>query len=143
MGKKNDLLHFKEETLRDFKAVQKKINEKYETLDLVMKEKLENYEKRITTYENKIIELSNLINTDKTIREKVDNLMEFKEKTDDHLITEKIRLDNFRNDLKSNVERIDQILTDSVIYPGIIGGISKYKTFHDLIFKYFIKQNNY
>jgi hypothetical protein len=79
------------------------------------------------------MELSNLINTDKTIREKVDNLIEFKEKTDDHLLTEKIRLDNFRNDLKSNVERIDKILTDSVIYPGIIGGISKYKTFHDFI----------
>ena len=133
MGKKNDLLHFKEETLRDFKEVQRKISEKYETLDLEMKEKLVTYEKRIVTYENKIMELSNLINTDKTIREKVDNLMEFKEKTDDHLITEKIRLDNFRNDLKSNVERIDQILKDSVIYPGIIGGISKYKTFHDLI----------
>ena len=133
MGKKNDLLQFKEETLRDFKEVQRKISEKYETLDLEMKEKLEAYEKRIVTYENKIMELSNLINTDKTIREKVDNLMEFKEKTDDHLITEKIRLDNFRNDLKSNVERIDQILKDSVIYPGIIGGISKYKTFHDLI----------
>ena len=133
MGKKNELLHFKEETLRDFKEVQRKIGEKYETLDLEMKEKLEAYEKRIVTYENKIMELSNLINTDKTIREKVDNLMEFKEKTDDHLITEKIRLDNFRNDLKSNVERIDQILKDSVIYPGIIGGISKYKTFHDLI----------
>ena len=133
MGKKNDLLHFKEETLRDFKEVQRKITEKYETLDLEMKEKLEAYEKRLVTYENKIMELSNLINTDKTIREKVDNLMEFKEKTDDHLITEKIRLDNFRNDLKSNVERIDQILKDSVIYPGIIGGISKYKTFHDLI----------
>ena len=133
MGKKNDLLHFKEETLRDFKEVQRKISEKYEALDLEMKEKLEAYEKRIVTYENKIMELSNLINTDKTIREKVDNLMEFKEKTDDHLITEKIRLDNFRNDLKSNVERIDQILKDSVIYPGIIGGISKYKTFHDLI----------
>ena len=126
-------MHFKEETLRDFKEVQRKISEKYETLDLEMKEKLEAYEKRIVTYENKIMELSNLINTDKTIREKVDNLMEFKEKTDDHLITEKIRLDNFRNDLKSNVERIDQILKDSVIYPGIIGGISKYKTFHDLI----------
>ena len=133
MGKKNELLHFKEETLRDFQEVQRKISEKYETLDLEMKEKLEAYEKRIVTYENKIMELSNLINTDKTIREKVDNLMEFKEKTDDHLITEKIRLDNFRNDLKSNVERIDQILKDSVIYPGIIGGISKYKTFHDLI----------
>ena len=132
-GKKNDLMQFKEETLRDFKQVQKKITEKYENIDLEMRERLEAYEKRITTYENKIMELSNLINTDKTIREKVDKLMEFKEKTDDHLLTEKIRLDNFRNDLKSNVERIDQVLTDSVIYPGIVGGISKYKTFHDLI----------
>ena len=133
IGKKNDILHFKEETLRDFKEVQKKITQKYENLDLEMKERLDEYERRITTYENKIMELSNLINTDKTIREKVDNLMEFKEKADDHMLTEKIRLDNFRNDLKSNVERIDQVLKDSVIYPGIIGGISKYKTFHDLI----------
>ena len=132
-GKKNDLMQFKEETLRDFKQIQKRITERYENIDIEMRERLEAYEKRITTYENKIMELSNLINTDKTIREKVDNLMEFKEKTDDHLLTEKIRLDNFRNDLKSNVERIDKILTDSVIYPGIIGGISKYKTFHDLI----------
>ena len=132
-GKKNDLLHFKEETLRDFKEVQKKITDKFDNLDLEMRERLDAYERRITTYENKIFELSNLINTDKTIRQKVDNLMEFKEKTDDHLLTEKIRLDNFGNDLKSNVERIDQILKDSVIYPGIIGGISKYKTFHDLI----------
>ena len=132
-GKKNDLLHFKEETLRDFKEVQKKITDKFDNLDLEMRERLDAYERRITTYENKIFELSNLINTDKTIRQKVDNLMEFKEKTDDHLLTEKIRLDNFRNDLKSNVERIDQILKESVIYPGIIGGISKYKTFHDLI----------
>jgi len=133
VGKKNDLLHFKEETLKDFKEVQKKITDKFDNLDLEMRERLDAYERRITTYENKIFELSNLINTDKTIRQKVDNLMEFKEKTDDHLLTEKIRLDNFRNDLKSNVERIDQILKDSVIYPGIIGGISKYKTFHDLI----------
>ena len=132
-GKKNDILHFKEETLKDFKEVQKKVSEKYENLDIEMREKLERFEQRITTYENKIMELSNLINTDKTIREKVDNLMEFKEKADEQMLTEKIRLDNFRNDLKSNVERFDQILKDSVIYPGVIGGISKYKTFHELI----------
>ena len=99
-GKKNDLMHFKEETLRDFKEVQKKITDKFDNLDLEMRERLDAYERRITTYENKIFELSNLINTDKTIRQKVDNLMEFKEKTDEHMLTEKIRLDNFRNDLK-------------------------------------------
>ena len=79
------------------------------------------------------MELSKLINTDKEIRDKVDNLVEFKEKVNDTILTEKIRLDNFRNDLNSNVDRIDQILKDSVIYPGVIGGICRYKTFHELI----------
>ena len=133
VGNKNDIMIFKNETLKDFKEVQKKFSDKYNNLDLEIKQKLEAYEIRITNYENKIIELSKLINTDKTIRDKVDSLMEFKEKTNDTMLTEKIRLDNTRNDLSSNVERIDQILKDSVIYPGIIGGISKYKTFHDLI----------
>ena len=133
MGNKNDIMLFKNETLKDFKDAQKKVTEKYKGLEFEIKEKLASYEQRITTYENKILELSNLINTDKTIRDKVDTLMEFKEKVDDKMLTEKIRLDNFRNDLNSNVDRIDQILKDSVIYPGVVGGISKYKTFHDLI----------
>ena len=130
---KNDILLFKNETLKDFKEAKKKISQKYINLDLEIKEKLNSYEQRIKLYETKIIELSNLINTDKTIREKVDKLMEFKEKVDESILTEKIRLDNCINDLNVNVNRIDQILKDSVIYPGIVGGISKYKTFHDLI----------
>ena len=130
---KSDILMFKNEALKDFKEAQKKVNEKYQSLNFEVKEKLDAYEQRITAYEKKIIELSNLINTDKTIRDKVDSLIEFKEKTTDTMLTEKIRLDNFRNDLNFNVNRIDDILKSSVIYPGIIGGISKYKTFHDLI----------
>ena len=130
---KNDILMFKNDALKDFKDAQRKISEKYQSLDLEIQQKLESYENRINAYENKIIELSNLINTDKTIRDKVENLIEFKEKAEDNMLTEKIRLDNFRNDLKSNVERIDQILKDSVIYPGVVGGICRYKTFHDLI----------
>ena len=132
-GNKSDFLMFKNETLKDFKDVQKKIKEKYKDLEVEIRDKLESYETRINTYENKIIELTNLINTDKTIREKVDILMEFKEKADDKMLTEKIRLDNFRNDLNRNIDRIDNILKDSVLYPGVIGGISRYKTFHDLI----------
>ena len=130
---KNDILLFKNETLKDIKEAEKKISEKYKNLDNEIKEKLESYENRINIYESKILELSNLINTDKTIREKVDRLMEFKEKADESMLTEKIRLDNCKNDLDTNVNRIDNILKDSVIYPGVIGGICKYKTFHDLI----------
>ena len=130
---KNDLILFKNETLKDFKDAQKKILDKYYNLDTSIKTRFEEYENRIKTYELKITELSNLINTDKTLHEKVEQLLEFKDKTNDKLLTEKIRLDNFRNDLNSNITRIDKILSDSVIYPGIIGGIAKYKTFHELI----------
>ncbi len=130
---KNDILMFKNEALKDFKDAQRKISERYQGLDLEIKEKLEAYETRITTYENKIMELSKLINTDKTIRDKVEKLNEFMERTEEKMLTEQIRLDNCRKDLNSNVDRIDQILKDSVIYPGVVGGISKYKTFHDLI----------
>ena len=130
---KNDILYFKNETLKDIKEVQKKMLDKYATLDNDIKDKFELYEKKINSYGLKIDELFKSINIDKTIKEKVEQLLEFKEKTNDTILTEKIRLDNFRNDLKENVTRIDKILSDSVIYPGIIGGISKYKTFHDLI----------
>ena len=130
---KNDLILFKNETLKDFKEAQKKILDKYYNLDSSMKTKFEEYEKRINIYELKITELSKLINIDNSLQEKVEQLLEFKDKTNDILLTEKIRLDNFRNDLNSNITRIDKILSDSVIYPGIIGGISKYKTFHELI----------
>ena len=130
---KNDILLFKNETLKDFKEAQKKMFDKYSNLDENIKNRLDEFEKRITSYEIKITELSKLINVDKLIKEKIEELLEFKVKTNDKLLTEKIRLDNIRNDLKQNVTRIDKILTDSVIYPGIIGGISKYKTFHDLI----------
>ena len=136
MGKKdlkNDILMFKEETLKDFKEAQNKISGKYQNLNTIISERLEEFEMRIKTYESKVIGLANLINTDTTIRERVNNLMEFKEKTNDTLLTEKIRIDNCRNDLNKNIERIDDILKSSVIYPNIIGGISKFKTFHEFI----------
>ena len=133
LGMKSDILMFKEETLKDIKEAERKTQEKYHSLNIEVKEKLDKYELRINAYETKILELSKLINTDKEIRDKVDNLVEFKEKVNDTILTEKIRLDNFRNDLNSNVDRIDQILKDSVIYPGVIGGICRYKTFHELI----------
>ena len=42
-------------------------------------------------------------------------------------------------DLFNNVYRIDNILKETVIYPGVIGGISKFRTFHDFM-DYVIKE---
>ena len=58
MGNKSDFLMFKNETLKDFKDVQKKVSDKYKDLEVEIREKLQSYETRITTYENKITEFN-------------------------------------------------------------------------------------
>ena len=130
---KNDILMFKEETLKDLKETKKSFSEKYQNYNFQIREKLEAFELRIKTYESKIIELSNLITTDTTIKGRVNSLIAFKKKADDSMLTEKIRLDNLSDDFKKNIERIDEILKNSIIYPGKIGTITKFKTFHDFI----------
>ena len=63
----------------------------------------------------------------------VKNLLDFQTETKDELITINIKLENLEKDLYNNVYRIDKILTESVIYPGIIGNMCKFKTFHDFM----------
>ena len=74
-----------------------------------------------------------MIITDKTIREKVESLIEYKTKNQEIVMTNGIKIDNLDKDLFNNVYRIDNILKETVMYPGLIGGISKFKTFHDFM----------
>ena len=60
-------------------------------------------------------------------------MVKYKEDTNDKLITESIRLTNLETDFKTNIKNIENILSNSVIYPGIIGYSAKFRTFHDFI----------
>ena len=130
---KKDLLLLKNECVKDFDEIQKKISNKYSKLDSEITNKTLAYENRLNIFDLKITELSKLINEDKLIEEKVENLLKFKEQTEDIILKNKIKFDNLQKDLQVNIERINNLLADSIIYPGIIGKTSKYKTFHDLI----------
>ena len=130
---KKDLLLLKNECVKDFDEIQKKISNKYSKLDSEITNKTLAYENQLNIFNLKITELSKLINEDKLIEEKVENLLKFKEQTEDIILKNKIKFDNLQKDLQVNIERINNLLADSIIYPGIIGKTSKYKTFHDLI----------
>ena len=130
---KMEILQFKNEILSDIKQSQK-----------ISENKLENFIEKIETrfggYENKLNSLSEKlqeINTNKTvdniINDHVKDLLTFQTETRDKLITIDIKLENLEKDMYNNVYRIDKILTDSVLYPGIIGNMCKFKTFHDFI----------
>ena len=130
---KKDIILFKEEILKELNLFQSKITEKMKTEEESMTEKIEKFSIKIEKFSEQIIELSNLICTDKSIRDKVDTILEFKNKSQELIMTNTIQIKNLDKEFHENINRIDSILKDTVLYPGLFGGVSKFKKFHDFI----------
>lgn len=128
-----DLLHFKNDILKDIRSIKLDMNEKYSILEEKLKEKINQFDLTIKSFQQKIFELSNLIVLDKSIKENVENLNAFKEEANDTIFKQRAKFNEFENRMGTEIDRINKILIDSVIYPGIIGGNSKFKTFHEYI----------
>ena len=82
---------------------------------------------------NKINNLSSLISTDKNIHQNVSNLFEFKEKIEKEFMVQKLTIKNINKELKDSINNYNKIISESIIYPGVIGPKSKFSTFHELI----------
>ena len=130
---KMDLLHFKDDILKDIKEMQKNISDKFNISNNILKEKLESYDTKLNLYNEKIVQLSNLIIEDKNLGEKVNKLIANKTTFEENILTHDIRIKNMEKNFSDKISQINDILSESVIYPNVIGGISKLKTFHDFI----------
>ena len=64
--------------------------------------------------------LSNIISNDKIIKDKIDKLIQFKEKTNEKIINTEFKLNQTNNELHKAITKYDKLLSDSVLYPGII-----------------------
>ena len=129
----SDLIHFKDDILKDFRSIKISFNDKHSILEENLNKKLNKFELTIKSFEQKILELSKLITIDKTLKEKVEALNAFKEESSDSIFKQRAKLNEFESRINKEIDRINNILSDSVIYPGFIGGNSKFKTFHDFI----------
>ena len=129
----SDLIHFKDDILKDFRSIKISFNDKHSILEENLNKKLNKFELTIKSFEQKILELSKLITIDKTLKEKVEALNAFKEESSDSIFKQRAKLNEFESRINKEIDRINNILSDSVIYTGIIGGNSKFKTFHDFI----------
>ena len=130
---KMEVLQFKDEVLKQLKLLKKSISEKYESNATLISEKLKTYDSKFTLINDRLTELSGKINTDNNIKADVTSLLQFKNKSRDNLLTIDIKMNNIDKELRNNISRIDNILSDSVIYPGIIGKSCKFKNFHHLL----------
>ena len=126
-----DLIHFKNDILKDVRDIKYSLMEKYSVLEENLKQKMNQYDLTIKSFEQKIFELSKLITIDKSIKEKVESFNEFKEETRDNIFKQRVKFNEFENRINKEISGINDILLDSVIYPAVIGGNSKFKTFHE------------
>ena len=110
---KKDLLLLKEEALKDFVEIQKKVSDKYSKLDEIIKG-INDYEELLNSFEFLIKELSKNVSSDKLLEEKVGILICFKEKMENTFLIETIKLDNLTKILIINIERIDKF------YPTVL-----------------------
>ena len=128
-----EILQFKNEVLIDIKKSQKLGENKLDKFIELIESKFLKYDETINKLYLNFKAISNDKYEDKINNDHVKNLLDFQTKTKDELITINIKLENLEKDLYNNVYRIDKILTESVIYPGIVGNMCKFKTFHDFM----------
>ena len=131
------MILFKNEILKDIGELTKDLTEKYLKYDFLFKDELKKVNELLIGTENKIKDLSNLVIFDKESIQKLDNLLEFKKKTEEYIITNDIRYNYLEKDVADNIYRHDNIFKETVMYPGVIGSLCKFRNFHELI-DYFI-----
>ena len=130
---KQDILFLKEDVLKDFREIESKLNTKYEKQNSNTITKLHKFQNTIEVMNNKILELSNLISADKNIQQKVLNLQEFKTKISDKLMSLEIAIKTNESIIKDTINRYDKLLSESIIYQGVIGSNARFINFHQLI----------
>ncbi len=128
-----ELLHFKNDLLKDFKQIESNLNEKYSDSINDLKLRLKDYDNKFDNVNKRIMELSNIISNDNTIKDNINKLNEFKEKTKKKILEDEIQLNQTNNELHKAITKYDKLLSDSVLYPGIIGNLCKFKNFHEFI----------
>ena len=130
---KQDILKFKDEILCEIKLIKKSFTEKYDLFELITKEKFSKYDSTLSSCTEKIDEIKSNFLDSINISKEIESFKEFKSKFSDTILTQSIKLNNLEKETKNDIYRIDNILTDSVIYTGIIGRTSKFKTFHQMV----------
>ena len=128
---KSDLLYFKDDILKDMRVIQKTLDSKFFQSEENLNLKLNKFETKINLFEQKIFELSKKISADNNLRENVELLTKFKEETSDTIFKRRAKYNELEKRINVEINRINDILVNSVIYPSFIGNKSKFKTFHE------------
>ena len=129
----NDFIYFKNELLKDLKEIESKINDKVKTTLEKNEEKILSIDTKINLCREKILELSSIINSDRSQSENINKLIIFKSKTEDKISLYDKKIKELKDYLNESIYSMNKSINENINYPGIIGINSKFPNFHAYI----------
>ena len=128
-----EILYFKNEILKDMKNFEKTLTDKFNSTDLDRQEEIKAINENINLLNIKIKELSTKITEDNSLKEKINNFDSVKNKILDNILINDVKVNNLDREIRESISYMNNILSATVMYAGVIGPTCKFKTFHDLL----------
>ena len=129
----NEMIYLKEDILKDLKNFERNYSEKFTKSNKLINERLEEFEQKIGAFNQKLFEISQISFENKSIKEKIETISGEKVNLADRLLKLNIKFDNFEKKFIEKNAYIENLLNDSIKYPGIIGKNCKFINFHGFI----------
>ena len=130
---KMDILLFKNDALREIKQIEKRIIDKSKETNDILKDKIALFDTKMNFINEQIKSVSNKMVDGIKIEERINTLIQAREQLLDQTTTNKIKLSMVEKETRDSINRIDGILKESIVYPGVIGVNGKFLNFHDFI----------
>ena len=130
---KVELMNFKEEVLLDLKELSKKLDDKYIKMNREIKDNMDSFNKKISDFNLKLLDISSRSVSDTTTKEKLVELLSFKVKAENMMNANKYNISSFDKEINKRMNQIENLIKSSFMLPRIIGPTCKYKNISDLI----------
>ena len=130
---KMDILLFKNDILKEVKIIEKGIIEKSKEINTILKDKMTLFDDKMGFINDQVLSLSHKIIDGVKMREELNTLNCAREKLFDESTSNRIKINMLEKESRESINRIDEILKMSVIYPSIIGIKGKFRNFHEFI----------
>ena len=130
---KMDLLLFKNDVLREITQIEKGIIEKSKEATNILKDKITLFDNKVNFINEQITSMSKKMIDGVKQEEKINTLIFAREQLLDETTTNRIKISMLEKETRDSINRIDEILKQSVIYPSIIGIKGKFRNFHEFI----------
>ena len=127
----NDIIHFKDNILKEIKQLDTKFSYKYSNIQTLMQNKFSSYDNKFNDVTSIIDSINKSVSEIISQKEKISKLESFRLKTEETLITQNFNIKTLSKKYEEILEKNDK--ANKFLYPGVIGINCKFQSFKNFV----------